>query len=201
MDMKFAILDFPSSRESTSFMKRFDNSDLSEDGITSKVKRELEIRWYRDTSTHRGTPGTRDRQDSRQRNEQWSRGSDARRSTPDRHDWDGRRSRYDDSSARYDQRHRSPCRDDSSARCDQRSSSSWEHTPPPHVQSTRNLPPHMQQQVPATARPLSNGCAAASRLWGPGVTPGYFGSGYEVLWWMGLGQCVSPDIYWAGQFC
>ena len=31
------------------------------------------------------------------------------------------------------------------------------------------------------------------------MTPGYFGSGYEVLWWMGLGQCVSPDIYWAGQ--
>ena len=31
------------------------------------------------------------------------------------------------------------------------------------------------------------------------MTPGYFGSGNEVLWWMGLGQCVSPDIYWAGQ--
>ena len=31
------------------------------------------------------------------------------------------------------------------------------------------------------------------------MTPGYFGSGYEVLWWMGLGQCVSPEIYWAGQ--
>ena len=186
MDMKFAILDFPNSRECTSFKRRFENSDLSEDGITSKVKRVLEIRPYRDTSTRRGTPGTRDRQDSRLRNEQWPRGSDARRSTPEN------RSRNDESSQRYDQRARSPRRDDSSARSDLRSSSSWEHTPPPHVQSTRNLPPHMQQQVPATARPLSNGCAAASRLWGPGVTPRYFGSGYEVLWWMGLGQCVSP---------
>ena len=184
MDMKFAILDFESSRDCTSFYEKFRNKDLSENGITSKG-RGLTIRWYdRTTSIRRGTPDTRDRQDSRQRNEQRSRGSDARRSTPDRHD--------QRSSQRYDQRHRSPRRDDSSARCDLRSSSSWEHTPPPHVQSTRNLPPHMQQQVPATARPLSNGCAAASRLWGPGVTPRYFGSGYEVLWWMGLGQCVSP---------
>ena len=170
MDMKFAILDFPSSRESTSFITRFDNSDLSEDGITSKVKRALEIRWYWDTSTRRGTPGTRDRQDSRLRNEQWPRGSDARRSTPER------QSRYDDSSQRYDQRDRSPRRDDSSARRDLRSSSSWEHTPPPRSEifctpRSEIFPPHMQQQVPATARPLSNGCAAASRLWGPGVTP------------------------------
>ena len=73
-----------------------------------------------------------------------------------------------------------------------RSTPIWEHGIPQSIQPTALRTPNVPQQTPPTARPLSNGCPAASIV-GPGVTPAaYFGSGYDVLWWMGLGAvCIS----------
>ena len=72
----------------------------------------------------------------------------------------------------------------------QRSSSSWEFAPPP-MQPISLSTPYFPQPIAHTARPLSNGCPAVSIV-GPGVTWGYFGSGYDVLWGMGLGAvCIS----------
>ena len=67
-----------------------------------------------------------------------------------------------------------------------------EHGIPQPILPTALRTSYVPQQTSPTARPLSNGCPAASIV-GPGVTPvAYFGSGYDVLWWMGLGAvCIS----------
>jgi len=182
-DPRWTILAFKSKSVRVDFYRRFNEADLSNHHITHPGKR-LRVapvirRW--------GPPGDANRYEARIDENPWNSASSATFRDSCWRGPEGQRTGHHHSISEHGLPHGGFSHPATFGV--QRSSSSWEFAQPPTqpIFSTPCLP----QQIPHQARPLSNGCPAVSIV-GPGVTWGYFGSGYDVLWGMGLGAvCIS----------